>query len=152
MSLGDQDFAGRLNRQYGRFLALGLALLALRRCNRKVSNTERAGFLSSVTGCLPISFSVTSEFTVTQWVVASGGNLRGSSSYRLGDTTGQPAASGTGAFTSANYVLSSGFWANVTGTVPIHPPIPRRAFRPPRNPAALGSTSTMGRYTPTIRA
>ncbi len=62
--------------------------------------------------------AVTSEFTVTQWVVASGGNLRGSTSYRLGDTAGQPAASSTNAFTSTSYVLSSGFWAQITGTVP----------------------------------
>jgi len=86
--------------------------------------SERAGFLASITGCLPISYVVTSEFTMTQWVVASGGNLRGSTSYRLGDTAGQPAASGTNAFTSTSYTLSSGFWANVTGTLPARPPDP----------------------------
>jgi murein DD-endopeptidase MepM/ murein hydrolase activator NlpD len=78
----------------------------------------RSGFLSSITGCLPITYAVTSNYTVTQWVIASGGNLRGSASYRLGDTTGQPAASDTNAFTSTSYTLSSGFWAQVTGTVP----------------------------------
>lgn len=103
-----------------------------------ISNTssefnEHAGFLSSITGCLPISYVVTSEFTVTQWVVASGGNLRGSASYRLGDTTGQSAASGAGVFTSSSYVLSSGFWANVTGTLPARPPDP--PYYPPPTPA-----------------
>lgn len=79
---------------------------------------ERAGFLSAITGCRPISHTVTSNYTITQWVVASGGNLRGSASYRLGDTAGQPAASGHSAFTSTSYTLSSGFWAQITGTVP----------------------------------
>jgi hypothetical protein len=83
---------------------------------------ERSGFLSSITGCLPITYTITSYYTVTQWVIASGGNLRDSASYRLGDTTGQPAASGTNAFTSTNYVLSSGFWAQNTGALPPPPP------------------------------
>jgi len=86
--------------------------------NSSAGFSERAGFLASITGCLPISHTFTSNYTVTQWVVASGGNLRGSTSYRLGDTAGQPAASGTNAFSSTNYVLSSGFWAQITGTVP----------------------------------
>lgn len=88
---------------------------------------ERAGFLANVTGCLPISYSVTSNFTVTRWVIASGGNLRGNTNYRLGDTVGQAAASGTDAFTSTSYILSSGFWAQITGTVPpttTVPPMP----------------------------
>jgi surface antigen len=78
----------------------------------------RAGFLSGITGCLPITYAMTSHYTVTQWIIASGGNLRGNTSYLLEDTTGQPAASENKAFTSANYVLSSGFWAQITGTVP----------------------------------
>jgi hypothetical protein len=47
-------------------------------------------------------------------VIAAGGNLRSSASYQLGDTTGEPAASGSNAFRSANYTLSSGFWGDVT--------------------------------------
>lgn len=86
--------------------------------NSSAMHTEHSGFLAAVDGCRPITRSVTTNYTVTQWVVASGGNLRGSTSYRLGDTAGQPAASGTGAFTSTSYVLSSGFWAQITGTVP----------------------------------
>ncbi|MCP4542590.1 MAG: hypothetical protein GY832_36170 [Chloroflexi bacterium] len=85
---------------------------------------ERSGFLSSITGCLPISHTITNNYTVTQWVIASGGSLRGSTNYRLGDTTGQPAASGTNSFTSTSYTLSSGFWAQVTGTVPPTTTIP----------------------------
>jgi len=90
-------------------------------------NPVSSGFLASITGCLPISHAVTTNYTVTRWVVASGGNLRGSANYRLGDTTGQPAASSTNAFTSANYSLSSGFWAQITSTVPpttTLPPVP----------------------------
>jgi hypothetical protein len=86
--------------------------------NSSTTFDERAGFLAATTGCRPISYTVTSNYTVTQWVIASGGNLRGSVSYRLGDTAGQPAASGHSAFTSTSYVLSSGFWAQITGTVP----------------------------------
>lgn len=86
--------------------------------NSSAMHMEHSGFLAAVDGCRPITRSVTTNYTVTQWVVASGGNLRGSTSYRLGDTAGQPAASGTGAFTSTSYVLSSGFWAQITGTVP----------------------------------
>jgi hypothetical protein len=86
--------------------------------NSSTTFTERAGFLAATTGCRPISYTVTSNYTVTQWVIASGGNLRGSTSYRLGDTAGQPAASGGSTFTSTSYVLSSGFWAQITGTVP----------------------------------
>jgi len=78
----------------------------------------RSGFLADVTGCLPITHTATSSFTITRWVVASGGNLRSSGSYRLGDTTGQPAASGANDFSSPNYTLSSGFWGQITGTVP----------------------------------
>ncbi len=77
-----------------------------------------SGFLAGITGCLPITRPWTSNYTVTQWVIASGGNLRGSTSYRLGDTTGQPAASGGHVFSSTHYTLASGFWAQITGTVP----------------------------------
>jgi photosystem II stability/assembly factor-like uncharacterized protein len=94
------------------------------------SFTGRAGFLASITGCLPITYSVTSNYTVTSWVVASGGHLRGSANYRLGDTTGQPAASGGDAPTSANYVLSSGFWAQISGAVPPAPTLPPPAPTP----------------------
>ena len=94
--------------------------------NASASFSGHAGFLSSLSGCLPITRAWTNNYTVTQSVVASGGNLRGSASFRLGDTTGQPAASGTNAFSSTNYVLSSGFWAAITGTVPTTstPPTP----------------------------
>jgi hypothetical protein len=92
--------------------------------NASAGFSERTGFLADVAGCLPISYPVTSNFTVTQWVIASGGNLRGNATYRLGDTVGQAAASRTNAFTSTSYVLSSGFWAQITGTVPPTPTVP----------------------------
>jgi len=93
---------------------------------------ERNGFLSAINGCRPITHSSTMNYTVTQWVIASGGNLRGSTNFRLGDTTGQPAASGTNAFTSTSFTLSSGFWAQITGTVPLTTPI--KPTPPPPTP------------------
>ena len=91
--------------------------------NSSAGHTARSGFLAALDGCRPITHSVTTNYTVTQWVVASGGNLRGSSSFRLGDTAGQPAASGNNAFTSTSFTLSSGFWAQITGTVPMTTPV-----------------------------
>jgi hypothetical protein len=81
-----------------------------------------SGFLSSITGCLPISDTAAGAFTRTRSVVASAGGLRGSGTYRLGDTAGEPAASGVSAFSSTSYLLGSGFWAGVTSTVPAAPP------------------------------
>ncbi len=105
--------------------------------------SERSGFLANITGCLPITHLVTGDFTVTQWVVASGGNLRGSTSYRLGDTTGQPAASGSSAFTSTNFSLFSGFWSQVTGTVPPKPTPPPDPIIPTPTPTPTpGPTPT----------
>ncbi|MEA3340187.1 MAG: hypothetical protein U9R15_09490, partial [Chloroflexota bacterium] len=103
------------------------------------SFTEQSGFLSAITGCRPISYAVTSNYTVTQWVIASGGNLRGSASYRLGDTAGQPAASKTNAFTSTNYTLASGFWSQITGTVP-----PTSTLPTPPPPVTPTATPTPG--------
>lgn len=92
--------------------------------NASANFAGRSGFLADIAGCLPISFTTTSFYTVTQWVMASGGNVRGSASFRLGDTTGQPAASGANVFSSTSFVLSSGFWAGITGTVPSTSTVP----------------------------
>lgn len=120
--------AGTASASYSLVSTIGQPWATGATANTSSGFSERAGFLSSITGCLPISHTVTSFYTVTNWVVASGGNLRGSNSYRLGDTAGQPAASGATTFTSANYRLSSGFWAQITGTVPptptVTPPTP----------------------------
>jgi len=70
------------------------------------------GFLAT-TACRPITRTVTDDFTLHRWVIASGGNLRSSAGFRLGDTAGQPAASGTNAFSSTSYILSSGFWGHI---------------------------------------
>lgn len=111
--------------------------------NSSIAHTERSGFLASLDGCRPITHSITTNYTVTQWVVASGGNLRGSASFRLGDTAGQPAASGTGAFTSSSFTLSSGFWAQITGTVPLTTPIPPTPPPPTPTPSPTpGPTPT----------
>lgn len=120
--------AGTASASYSLVSTIGQPWATGAMANTSSGFSERAGFLASITGCLPISHPVTSFYTVTNWVIASGGNLRGSNSYRLGDTAGQPAASGATAFTSANYRLSSGFWAQITGTVPptptVTPPTP----------------------------
>jgi len=75
-----------------------------------------SGFLADLNTCRPITRTITDHFAIYRWVIASGGNLRSSASFRLGDTTGEPAASGVNAFRSASYILSSGFWGNVTAS------------------------------------
>ncbi len=77
------------------------------------SRLGASGFLADLSACRPITRTVTDNFAIRRWVIASGGNLRSSASYQLGDTAGEPAASATNAFRSANYILSSGFWGNV---------------------------------------
>ena len=72
----------------------------------------RSGFLSSTTGCLPIEHTVTNDFTLTNWVIASGGNLHSSATYQLQETIGQPVASGATTMSSASFQLSSGFWGS----------------------------------------
>ena len=103
----------------------------------------QSGFLSNLTSCLPITYTVTSNYTLTQWVVASAGNIRGSTNYRLGDTAGQAAASGAALFSSATYRLSSGFWAAITTTIPITtiPPTPVPTLTPTPTPTP-GPTAT----------
>ena len=48
-------------------------------------------------------------------LVSSGGGIRSSSSYWLGDSTGQPA---TGISHSSSYRLKAGFWSGATVTPP----------------------------------
>jgi hypothetical protein len=91
----------------------------------------RSGFLADLGACLPISYTA-AGYTLTRSVIASGGSLHGNALLRLGDTVGQPAASGAVALTSANYRLSGGFWAAITGPVPLTPTLP--APRPPALP------------------
>jgi hypothetical protein len=71
--------------------------------------------------------------TVTQWVVGAGGGLREGPSYRLGDTTGESAAAGL--LNSTSFLLASGFWAPLTGTVPPPPTLPTPVPLPPPTPA-----------------
>jgi hypothetical protein len=76
--------------------------------------THTAGLLVSVSDCwLPITTTV--GYTMTQNVVANGGQIRGSTAYRVGDTLGQPVGT---VLTSTSYQFASGFWAAITGTVP----------------------------------
>ena len=103
----------------------------------------QSGFLANLTGCLPITYTATSNYTLTQWVIASAGNVRGSTSYRLGDTTGQALASGAAVFSSTTYRMSSGFWAAITDTIPMTttPPTPIPTRTPTSTPIP-GPTAT----------
>jgi len=108
--------------------------------------THDGGFLA-MDGCLPITIPTPLNFTITQWVIAAGGNLRASGSYRVGDTAGEPAASAADAFSSTNYVLSSGFWASGGGMVP--PPPPTGTVTPtPRPPPPTPATTPTPTPTP----
>ena len=113
------------------------------------SNTS--GFLANTTGCLPIDNNAPpAGYTVKPSVMASGGSLRGSVHYRVGDTIGQPAASETTPMTSASFQLSSGFWSGITDTIPTRPvnmpamrglaalPTPPPAPLPPAQPNYFG--------------
>lgn len=90
------------------------------------------GFLGTVGGC-PITWVFTTGYTITNSVMASGGGLKESASYRQGNTSGQVVASGAASQTSSNYQLSSGFWSNVSGSVPPVPPA-STPFPPPPTP------------------
>lgn len=86
--------------------------------NEGTSFAGWSGFLADVTACRPITYAVTDNYTLTHSVIASGGSLRGNTTYRLGDTIGQTAASSATVLSSASYRLASGFWAQVSGSVP----------------------------------
>lgn len=90
-----------------------------------------AGLLATIIACRPLSWTVT-PMTLTQWVVGTGGNGRRSTSFRLGDTTGESAA--TGVLSSPSFRLASGFWAPLTGTVPPPPTLPTPLPLPPPTP------------------
>jgi len=99
--------------------AIGQPAASGARSTTSGSFSGQSGFLANLTGCLPITYTATSNYTLTQWVIASAGNVRGSASYRLGDTAGQPLASGAAMFSSTAYRMSSGFWAAITATIPM---------------------------------
>jgi len=80
-----------------------------------------AGFLAAITACRPLSWTV-APLTITQRVVGAGGGLRESASFRLGDTAGESAAAGLAG--STIWLLASGFWSPLTGTVPPAPTMP----------------------------
>lgn len=87
-----------------------------------VANASDSGFLADVAGCLPTEYLSGDEYALINSVVASGGGLRSSSDYRLGDTVGETAASPATAFSSSSYTLTSGFWSN-TVAQPQEPPV-----------------------------
>jgi len=66
-----------------------------------------------------IETDVTTGYRITHSVITSGGNLRNGPSYRVGDTIGESTASGSSPLTSSSYILNSGFWTNMTDTVPL---------------------------------
>lgn len=69
-----------------------------------------------------IETDATTGYRITHSVITSGGNLRNSPSYRVGDTVGESTASGSSPLTSSSYNLNSGFWTNMTDTVPMMNP------------------------------
>ena len=88
------------------------------------------GFLGTVGGC-PTTWVFTTGYSMTHGVMASGGGLKGSSSYRQGSTSGQVLAAGAAPQASSNYQLLSGFWSNIGGSVPPVPPASTPAPPPP---------------------
>ncbi len=81
-----------------------------------------SGFLSNLTGCRPITDPLPLGYQLPQTVIASGSGLRSGGGFRLGDTAGQPLASGAQPMQSAGFQLSAGFWGRVapmTDTCPI---------------------------------
>lgn len=105
---------------------------------------EQSGFLPDMDNCLPIEHAAGENYQVTNWVVAAGGGLRGSTNYTLGNTTGEAFASEESHFSSANYQLASGFWANVNLGVIGQPPPPTPTPPPitPTPTATPGPTAT----------
>ncbi len=81
------------------------------------SFTSQVGFLGNLGGCLPITRPVFG-YNIPRWVIASGGALRSSATYTVGDTLGEPIASGATTMSSASYLLSSGFWGNPSPSSP----------------------------------
>lgn len=78
-----------------------------------VANASNSGFLADVAGCLPTEYLSGGKYDLINSVVASGGGLRSSTDYRLGDTVGETAASQASAFSSSSYTLTNGFWSNI---------------------------------------
>lgn len=83
---------------------------------------NRSGFLANTDACLladvpPPSFG----YFISPSVVASGGSLRGSTSYQVGDTLGQPLAADASPQASVSFRLISGFWGGQEGDIPARP-------------------------------
>lgn len=76
----------------------------------------RGGALAEPTRCWS-DLMPTETYSMTHSVIDSGGRLRGSVTYRLGDSLGEPTGAGV-TFASVSYQLQSGFWAGITGTIP----------------------------------
>ncbi len=80
------------------------------------------GLLGTLGGC-PAGLPSPIGFTLTDQVMASGGGLKESGSYRQAATSGQVAA-GSVPQASAGFQLWSGFWPGLTGTAPPAPEAP----------------------------
>ncbi len=72
-----------------------------------------AGFLSNLSGCRPITDPLPAGYQLPQTVIASSGGLRSGGNFYLGDTAGQPLASGAQSMQSERDQLSAGFWGHV---------------------------------------
>jgi len=75
--------------------------------------------LGTLEGC-PTAPPPPIGYTLTHGVMASGGGLKGSASYREGDTSGQVAARAA-PHMSTSFRVGSGFWPNLTSSIPSAP-------------------------------
>lgn len=115
VNAGGSGNASSLN--YKAFTSIGEAQASGAAGMTSSSYVLHSGFEANQSGCLPITDPLPFGYTVTRSVMASGGALRSSLSYHLGDTVGEAFASGGVLMTSPSYQLSSGFWAGQTAVI-----------------------------------
>lgn len=92
--------------------------------SQSVGYRGQGGFLSDLVECLPIERAAGEEFDLTNSVIASGGSLRSSASFILGDTAGEAFTSAQNELSSVNYRLTTGFWADTDSDIAPPPPQP----------------------------
>jgi hypothetical protein len=97
------------------------------------------GLLGTLGGC-PTASPSPIGYMLTHGVMASGGGLKGSSSYREGDTSGQVAGRAA-PHTSPSFQLWSGFWPKLTNSIPSTPLAPASVPPQPSLPTPLPSST-----------
>ncbi len=77
----------------------------------------QSGFLANMTGCLPITYTISSgNYWLVQSVIASAGEAHTSASFQMNGTLGQPFANEDVPLISNNFALSGGFWGGYQNT------------------------------------